>query len=608
MGGKSPAEALRLLICESRARNSLGQDWEEDAWPLPSRLTVTHTPTLRVTFGHTRKRRRVSTFAPGFGEFAKALCCEYRNMRFEPYVAGCYLELLKALRLLDLRLTADGRQPHELTRADFDAAARQAVANGGGGAAKPVLSKLGWVAETLASRRLVNADLKGWRSPVEVASQRRAKPRRMLSEDEVGALAHLSSRDDLPPADRLRLCAVDLMMCGGFRVGEVCALPVDPIVREPVFQDGEMVVCSDGLPAFRYGLRYWVEKNGPPVMMLKAIPTVMVPVAVRAVERALRLTREAREVATFQRRNPGATTLGQPWDDLAGDTLLTAAQVAEALGMPKTMMVRRRGPLSRMVRSAREGGRALVVLKSDLYAHLAAKSFRPSERSDEPTSRRLEDLLFVVHHRMSVGAVGGTGLRGTARPLSTSVIDSFLSSRGKGRRSVFERQGYHVNGRPIAITTGQPRAFLNTLAMRHGVNPLDLARWMGRFELRINSVYDRRTEVEKAEELRESLIEAGALSESELKVPLPWDSGVDLGETHGAGHVTAVGVCTHDLAELPCAAHADMHPTGGSRLVSQTELLLRSAEAARDRGEWGAQAWVDVHAASLDSMQTVGDA
>ena len=69
-----------------------------------------------------------------------------------------------------------------------------------------------------------------------------------MTADEASAVAHLSARfDELALMDRVRQCAVDLMMCAGFRIGEVCSLPRDTWYEVPLFdRDGNAALGPDG--------------------------------------------------------------------------------------------------------------------------------------------------------------------------------------------------------------------------------------------------------------------------------------------------------------------------------------------------------------------------
>ena len=167
------------------------------------------------------------------------------------------------------------------------------------------------------------------------------------------ALADISNRTDLSDRDLLRQRAVELLVCGGFRINELMTLPrqiwVEEVVRD---ENGEPALNPNGQPATRCGLRYWPEKGGSAETQVKWLPSAMVDVARRAVQDILRLTSPAFEVARYQHENPGRTMLGSPWDEMPADHILSAREVGLALRYMGRAVVDRRAAVHPAARIA----------------------------------------------------------------------------------------------------------------------------------------------------------------------------------------------------------------------------------------------------------------
>ena len=103
------------------------------------------------------------------------------------------------------------------------------------------------------------------------------------------------------------------------RISEVFSLPVDCEVERE--HQGKVT----------YGLRWWPEKNAPP--MVKWIAPTMVDVAKAAVAKLKAACAPARAVAAWYRANPGRMFLPADLEHLRGRDDLTTDDVADILGM-----------------------------------------------------------------------------------------------------------------------------------------------------------------------------------------------------------------------------------------------------------------------------------
>ena len=75
--------------------------------------------------------------------------------------------------------------------------------------------------------------------------------------DALAAIANLATE----PADVIRIRAIELLVCGGWRINELLTLPALCEIEEPAMLNGEPVLGPDGEPMLRYGIAYHAEKN-----------------------------------------------------------------------------------------------------------------------------------------------------------------------------------------------------------------------------------------------------------------------------------------------------------------------------------------------------------
>lgn len=334
--------ALGRFVEEARRANPIDViDWDAPRWDFPKTSRASSAGEGGLVFS----LRSANTRDPGvmpepFMSFVKAVICAYNRRAARPYAVGQSQILVAAARLLFDELRHRGGDPTDLRHGDFDAAANRARAIMGEGAAN-VGSKLVVISEEMDRRRLTATPI-GWRNRIRrdhkhdrvgpAATARRHE--KLPPPEALDAIADISARDDLDDRDLVLQRAIDLLMCGGFRINEALTLPRDTLVEEPVLDDdGRTMLDLHGRPAVRVGLRYWPEKGGHAVTQIKWLPTVLVDVAKRAVADVLRITEPYAAIARHQRDEPGSTLLGEPWDAMAEYETLTTTQVAQALGL-----------------------------------------------------------------------------------------------------------------------------------------------------------------------------------------------------------------------------------------------------------------------------------
>ena len=125
--------------------------------------------------------------------------------------------------------------------------------------------------------------------------------KKMPSAEALEALAAISSHP-LDENEQVLLRIIDLLVAGGFRIGEALTLPRDCWVEETALdaRGQPRTQSGTGDPVKRCGLRYWPEKGGDPVV--KWLPDCAVPLAKRAVDDLTRLCQKAREAAAVLER------------------------------------------------------------------------------------------------------------------------------------------------------------------------------------------------------------------------------------------------------------------------------------------------------------------
>lgn len=143
------------------------------------------------------------------------------------------------------------------------------------------------------------------------------------------ALDALASASSAPKNDdeRIVLRVIDLLVAGGFRIGEVLTLPLDCWVEETGHDQNSS--GNAGRSTKRCGLRYIPEKGGLPV--IKWLPDHTVPFAKRAVEDLTRLC-----AAALLEENPDCVPLGEGL--ISPDEYVDRYQLSEIMGLNERMV------------------------------------------------------------------------------------------------------------------------------------------------------------------------------------------------------------------------------------------------------------------------------
>jgi hypothetical protein len=416
----------------------------------------------------------------------------------------------------------------------------------------------------------------------------------------------------------LRIRIGELLLVGGFRIGEILTIPEDPLVREPVLDEaGEMRLDAiTGWPIEKLGIRYWPEKGGEPIV--KWVPTIANPLVLRAVADIERLCKPARDNAAWLEGHPGDVNIG-----VADEERVSYERVQTMLslkGKPKNSVLswfrekKRKNAAERQLTS-RDSFLPGVVLRRAMAV----------DRFDKPVLTRGDgrkqflgkSLLVMFLYDWSESRPVN---RYISMPITLQHMSDFFCGRD-GVQSVFERYDYRDDaGEPFRIRTHDFRRLLNVIAQRGGLSQIEIAKWMGRRSIGDNAAYDLRSASEMASEMRDLISKNevyGTIADQVKKLPEA-ERGIFLETRLAMVHTTPHGSCGSNIAEAPCATAVSC--LGGCRQylrrkgdeVSRKSLerikeeslvnLVRSREAMA-AGKYNAENWVRTHETVLANVQ-----
>lgn len=376
------------------------------------------------------------------------------------------------------------------------------------------------------------------------------------SRDLIEALATVANdpRVSQEPFDLLRIRIVELLIIGGFRIGEALTMPADVLVREPMLDElgNRKRNAVTGELLERIGIRYWPEKAGEPIP--KWVPTIANAQVLRAVRDIDDLCRPARENASWLECHPNQIKL-----EIDNDKEFSTAQAASILGLGGY------GAFQSWLRGNARGGHALLRRTGDRYSISGAnlKCAIAQDRFTKPMlvkpngrQQSLGESLIVCF--LNAGHSGRAVNRFITNPMTWDQIASFISGRpGKAPiRSIFERYDLtDESGAPYRVRTHDFRRLLNTVAQRGGLTQAEIALWMGRRRVEDNAAYDLRSSVEMAAEMRQ-LVEKnevyGTIADQVRALP-ETEREAFLNSRLTMLHTTPLGQCGSNIAENPCA-------------------------------------------------------
>jgi hypothetical protein len=630
-------ERLRLLrtVREAKGLGTYPEVvWESCRWEIKQydrnrRAHQSGSCSLRFTQRRKRRTDPGVPFASIYGDFVKALI----RMRASNRTLGTDNQdaMLRALQFLydTLQNPLDRCDPTRLTRRHFHLAMERIQRQFAVGTAYNLGHKLREVAEFLNVHQLcrtrirfqnvIARPLKGDRlDPVSQAEGMRKMP----SAEVLNALADISSQatDD---GECIVLRIIDLLVVGGFRVGEVLTLPRDCWVEETALDPQGRVIAdtATGEPVKRCGLRYWPEKGGDPIV--KWLPSCAVPLARRAVDGLVRLCAAARQAATVLEKNPDRVPLpGNP----DPNALLSIRQLMEILPFePQQSAIRiflhKTLELQPATRASLHGEHnpSCLYRVSDIERALCKRRGQLEVlRFSSGGAQRLSDSLCVTFHNQLCSS--RATLTFLPELVNAGVLNGLLGGRRKN--TVFSRHGFtHRDGSPMRIHTHAFRHWLNTLADQGGLSDVELARWMGRRDIQQNQAYKHGTVEQRVAWAQEMLLAGklhGATASAYHGIEDPVEKRVFLRTFVGVAHFTPYGVCTHDFAITPCPYHLNCLSGCSEYLRTQgdaeerhnliqlrdfTAGELSKAEHACEGGLCGASNWVDFNRRTLAGIE-----
>lgn len=394
------------------------------------------------------------------------------------------------------------------------------------------------------------------------------------------------------PADRLRICAVALLVVTGFRIGELLTLPLDCEVEEE--RGGKS----------RYVLRYYREKSrgGQKMLAVRWLTNIGAELARQSVSEIRTLTADARHRAQDLERSPNRVTI----PEVHWATRLNLSQVAQILGTMETpkAITRRRDSKGVFCRAFDVEDYLMRMRPERLWTvDLRNGSFQMLSKS-----------LFVVFRNYFRSTV----CKLLVQPVNTQNISDFLCTRAESR-SVFERFDIRENNGAICrVTSHQFRHWLNYVADKGGL-PVDLqTRWMGRDNARDTEAYRHATIDERIEWVKQGIREgsmSGIKAGAYFDLPLARRDQFLEAEIQ-AVHITAFGLCLHDFAVTPCPYHLscvrgcpDYLRTKGNRAEREHLVRIKTATeqalaTARDQKHEIAEAWIRHCEATLTGIDT----
>jgi hypothetical protein len=380
---------------------------------------------------------------------------------------------------------------------------------------------------------------------------------KMPSITALNALADISN-DPLDDNERILMRVVDLLVVGGFRIGEVLRLPLDCWVETPALDsNGRAKIDPEtGAPIIRYGIRYWPEKGGAPY--IKWLSDISMPLARRAIDDLIRLCAEARAAAKVLEKTPDRVPLPRAF---APDELIDLKVVADIIGLRSV-----------------QGARQFIV--NSLGVIPAATNKPNGKYAFFFRVRDIEKALLKRRHEIVILRKPNGQAQMLSKSLCVMFQNQFHASRptfkflpeliGEGQIndalgndadqvSVFSVRGFtEPDGSPMRIKTHAFRHWLNTLMSRGGLSDVELARWSGRRNISQNAAYKHGT-VEQRVAWAQEMIRAGKLrgpvADTYHSIDDPIEKQHFIETFVNVALFTPFGVCVHDYSIDPCPYH-----------------------------------------------------
>lgn len=432
---------------------------------------------------------------------------------------------------------------------------------------------------------------------------------KMISPEALNRLAEISAN---PPDDQTRLIIriVDLMVLGGFRIGEVLTLPVNCWIEN---RESQVVNPATGEKITPCGIIYAAEKVRD--YRTKWLPPVGVEMARRAIDDLTRLCGPAREIAGWMEKTPGRL---KPFEHLSPNDWIPGSQACGLMGLSSESFMN----WKLLRRVSDEGPRRMLFRVGDIES-MYLKRGGPTDVLSMPSGRRQslsESLLVCVVNEFHGNR---PALSWLPCPMKVGIFQEALSPSAS--KSGFVRG---ILDDRFSVKTHAIRHWLNTIADNGGLSDVDLAKWMGRKDITQNAVYKHGTLVQRTNAAKELILSGkthGRLARIAAQIPKGERKNFLDGAVE-AVHNTAFGLCLHNFAASPCGDHHQCLRGCGDYLrvkgdqdqrralleLKRKELAaLENHQLALAEGFYGADKWTDSskqHLAGIDAALAVDEA
>ena len=450
-----------------------------------------------------------------------------------------------------------------------------------------------------------------WKSsierPVQTAGRvgkkfERLREKHMPSQAALDALPQIYQRAK-EPGHIIASSVMAVMLCAPSRISEVLSLPVRCEHR----------TSRDGKES--YGLRWWPAKGAEP--MIKWVLPSMRWLAEEALEKIRKVTEPARELGRWYEKHPRKLYLPPELEHLREREEITMREVSAILGTPNVGTGKkwcRRHGLTQVKHTRRWWVRFEDVERAVIKELPAGFPVLPG------TGVKYQDALMVVR----VGELNETNYTSPCRFVavsSSAIMDLLGAHTEKGQHCIFSDHDFkEPDGSSIRLRTHQLRHYLTTLAQRDPLDPMDIATWSGRTDVRQNEAYDHESGYDILKKIRDAIGNPDSMKGplADLPKQLPVSREEFQAKRVLNALTTDSGFCTHEYTMVHCPWHSHCidcedhvyRKTPESRAVIQgwcedAETQLRNAERAGNQSYAGANRWAEKHRATCARLQQV---
>ena len=565
-------------------------DWDANVWPnigVFSKLGV-----------KTRKPKAHQVMSLSFLDFAKAY---FRYQQgHNPTSAKNELRALRAIESA-LEQVNDNTSISGLSITCLDEATLLARNYYSAGSAYACGREIERLAKFVSQNNLINANLKEWVNPIPrpsdvVKTGKKAKEdreKKLPDAKALEALAEIFASNPTESRDIFTTSVFAMLMSAPSRISEVLSLPVDCEVTE---------VDSKGIE--RYGWRFYAGKGYEGD--IKWIPTVMVETAKTAVERAKRLSFEARKLAKWIEENPNKFYRHKNCPNVPDNQPLTGEQACQALGLSFKNKDAVYSSLNSRGLDHHDGANTL----ESLWVHVKDRLPKSFPWLDKEKGIKFSNALFALNKNQFHG--NRPRLLTELMAPDATFFNNDIGTRpnlGKAHKNIFDRHEYYGdNGERLKVTSHQARHLLNTIAQRGGLSNLEIAKWSGRANIHQNRTYNHMTEYElvsMAERIDPSKSLYGPLGEVKKHLPVTSQEFNTLEQA--AVHVTEYGYCVHDYTMSPCEKFRDcincteqvcikgddIKLVRMKERLAHIEALILKAQRSYEEEDYGSDRWLD---------------